>query len=704
MKSFFIPNHSSNALRSSPFLEVTKLPKRPDFPTKAAMLEWAHAAETEHCFYNFSEPNDPAIRCTKENPVKFLHGLVADFDTVIERPMLLKALGKMPVDFPAAWASETFSKGCRIIWAFEKPVPVFSQQLAKDFLARAAKDMKLTKLLPGFDAGAFVDPARYFELGSEWLPVNALAFIPATTTAHWMFEVSSKANFSDQGTSIPIDVVAAEVERRWPGRWQGPFTVGAQGVRFWDSSATNPKGAWIRETGVQAFTGEGRFLHWGEVLGQDFVNTFERERIGGATQDIYFDGKSYWTRNALGYWVPNAAEVLRRQLRAAGLRAEGRRGEMPEIDRAMHQVEKNQRIDGVFPFLYSDKVVHTVLENNYLNVSRVRPLRPADGRHEWGEGFPWIAKYYDTILDQRQREVMLSWLAHAYQGALEQKPRRGQVVFFAGEAGVGKTFQSLRIVAPLFGGYQEATRYLTGQTEFNRQLFESAYWTVDDAEAAADGKAHELYSQVVKKIAANPSMTYRAMYRDPVTLPWQGRCMVTLNSDPKSIAMLPNVEQSMLDKVLFILANKCDIDFSKADETVPNELPAFAAFLRDWKLPASLKEDWRYGFSAIGTHHPELLQSAIHSSTSSAVLELVTSWRDQYFRANELPEWVGTSTELFKDILENESLARVASKTISSSRTLARDLGALIQQRACNWLTVEPGRTSGGRLYKITRT
>jgi hypothetical protein len=107
------------------------------------------------------------------------------------------------------------------------------------------------------------------------------------------------------------------VEDKFPGRWQGPFQVGAQGVRFWCHDATNTTGAWIRETGVFAFTGEGRFLPWGEVLGQDFIRNYEQNRIGGAIDGTHFDGKTYWCKKptpAGDVFIDMNTEVLKRKL------------------------------------------------------------------------------------------------------------------------------------------------------------------------------------------------------------------------------------------------------------------------------------------------------------------------------------------------------------------------------------------------------
>ncbi len=501
-----------------------------------------------------------------------------------------------------------------------------------------------------------------------------------------------------------MDAVAAEVERRWPGRWTGTFAVGAMGIRFWDPMAALDTGAWIRETGVQAFSGEARFMPWAEILGQEFVTKFERDRIGGATDGIYFDGKGYWLRNPKGKWQDYNVENLRLYLRSRGLRAVSRPGEMSEIDRAVVNIAFQSRITGAFPFLYRNEDLVTIDDDDYLNVLRLRIVIADSGRREWGSGFPWIAQYLDQIFpDDVQRDVFIGWLGHFYRSASAGKLRKGQAMFIAGPPGIGKTFLSQRLVGGLMGGFAEATNFLLGRTEFNAEMFIKPVWAIDDGSAQAEARGHELYSQIVKKVVANYTLTYRKMYNNPITLPWEGRIVVTLNDDPESIAMLPNVEASMLEKVIFLKAAQTTVNFDGAEEAVRAELPCFASFLRDHKLPAHLVGDYRYGVKAY--HHPELLQEAKLSSSTNSIAELLEIWRHDYFRHSDqdrMNEWTGNVTELLQALHANESIKPILQKYITSRERLGRDINKLIKQGAVSWLTKSPGHNFK-KEYRITR-
>lgn len=707
MIAFYLPNHSSQRLLSLDMADLIKLePKgHPScWSDKKAMLAFAHDEASDHCFYHLSEPRDTTRRLNvKDNPVVKLHGAVADYDSKISPALMTEALGKVSADFPLAFYSKTFSGGARLIWQFEKPVSVVNSDIAKGLLKRLAKELKLVKLLPGFDEGAFLDPSRVFELGHDWVPLHPEAVIPSTTLQRFLFDAASKQTFADQGTEIPIEEVAAEVERRWPHRWQGPFTVGAQGVRFWDPKADCPHGCWIRENGVVAFTGEGRFLPWDEILGRDFVSRFESDRVGGAIDGIYYDGRAYWIKNAQNNWDDYPSELLRNLLVSRGLRPSARVGQS-EVDRAINHISFNCRVNGAFPRLFHDGDVYEMGGQKLLNISRVRAVPPADGRQEWGKNFPWIAKYLEGLFRGEQLDVFLSWHKHFWWGAYRNQLSKGHALFIAGGVNIGKTLLNYRLVGASVGGHEEATAYLTAKTEFNHALMSSALWSIDDATALADRNAHDKYSLTIKRVVANPMLTYRRMYANPVTALWLGRIMVTLNDDPVSIGMLPSTDGSILDKMIFLYASRPDVDFHDAEKKIREELPYYLGFLRDFEIPARLTtqpEAVRFGLNA--WKNPDLLREAKASSGSAEFADVLEIWKQQYFRVEDkASDWSGTATDLFTEFENTDTVKGIARATVRTPKALSRALGQLASDGSYK-VAVAKQHSERGRIFRILK-
>lgn len=703
MTSYFLRNQKSNQLCRT---DLATLAARPSvhhqFKTKTEQKEWNVRETTDHMFYSLAEPRDPTQRLTvKSNPVARLHGLIADFDSKISDDMLRSALKEVPADWPAAYTTTTFSGGCRIIWSFERPVEIISTDLAKEFLAAAAKSIGLARLLPGLDEPAFLDVAKVYELGANWTALNPGNAVSSNLVIKLRFDAVKRVNWRRQeGPTIPIEDVAAEVERRFPGRWQGPFEVGSQGVRFWNSTADNIHGCWIRENGVVAFSGENKFMHWEEVLGKEFVRRFEANKIGGAIRDTYYDGHAFWVKGGDGYWQTYNTELLRGRLRVKGLSATAQKGNPSEVDVAVQHIVENARLDGGYAFLFDEREIVKLGSNRYLNLSRVRAVPPADGPRAWGQDFPWIAGYLNEIFRGDQLDAFLSWHRHFWFNAWKCRPSKGHAMFIVGPAGLGKTLLNYHLIGGSVGGYTDCSDFLQGKTEFNKELFESPLGCIDDAVGAADRRSHDVYSQMVKKVVANPRLTYRRMYADPLLIPYYGRIVITLNDDAVSTGMLPTTDGSIVDKMLFLKASARTNPFKgNEEETIRRELPAYLAFLRDYEVPDALQGEVRFGMKAY--KHPELMQAAQAGSKTAEVRDLIEMWKVQFFRQEGVDAWTGTASELFVDMQNTDTVRRLCDATIRNTNYL----GKMLKQLACepdSSVAVAP-RSSGGARYTIAR-
>jgi len=701
--AFYIRNHSSSELHKAELAALPSISTRPTFADKSAFAAWCHDASTQHVFYVLAEPEHPGLRSSGANPVKFLHGLIADYDGGADAiqaalPKLKFAAGRAPT-----WVTTTFSGKARLLWAFERPVPVFTAEVMEEFRTILGRELKVKSLLPGLDEAAWGNPHTPFELGTDWRQPYGDVRLPHSLVMTAIHDASNKAKWKVEGPEIPMDVVFAEVERRWPGRWNGPFIEGAKGLRFWDPKADNETGATVRRMGVQAWTGESRFLPWSEILGAEFVARYRQNRIGGAISGVYYDGQYYWAKDESGVWRSYSGQQISRRLSVMhGLSSESRRGAASEVATAVTTVENFRSVDGVFPCLYLPDEVVEDNRQRYLNISRVSTFPISGQTRQWGDGFPWIAGYLTNLFDDQQRAVFLSWLGHFYNNARVGKPRKGHALFVAGDVSAGKTFLSQFVIGTLMGGHQEASSYILGSTSFNESLFSAPVWTVDDATMSSDPKRHALYSQMVKKFVANPYQEFHPKFKKAVTHKFNGRLIVTMNDDATSVKMLPNIEHSILDKLVILKASKQKTNFSGAEARVAQEMPAFADFVSGWQIPAELMtrpdEVARFGFNS--WHHPELMETARDSSSSAGVLELLEMWRPQWFRKNSQPQWTGTATELLGELKATETVSSLVDRVAYSRNSLGTELQHLILQ-GCNWITFR--RNNNTRTYSIAR-
>jgi len=280
-------------------------------------------------------------------------------------------------------------------------------------------------------------------------------------------------------------------------------------------------------------------------------------------------------------------------------------------------------------------------------------MEPADKPQQWGEDFPFIAEWLDKFFfNSFQKRLWLSWLHHFYKNAYDGNPRKGQLMFIVGETEVGKTLMGHKLISTMMGGHTDAAGFLTGKEIANKNMFEVGLATVDDQEASADQKTHLRYSAIVKKITANQDISMREMYKGVVDLPWMGRAVITMNQDPESMQMLPNLDINNQDKVIILRTGTERFKFPMdTEERLLSELPYFCRYVYDWVIPDDCLGTARYVVRPY--IDPSLKAEVDFSSPESVAIELIETWRDAYFAQDGVKHeegWFGGITDLVREI------------------------------------------------------
>jgi len=633
----------------------------PHHASKDDFRRWCAMPSTDSLFFSGFEGTHAAMRVGDANPAVFMHAVVADYDSPVAPGEREAFLRRAAPDYPPNYIGSTFSGNIRLLWLFATRVPVFGAKVTEGFLRKLARELGLKKIFPALDEDAFYSVSQYYHCGEGWELVHPTP-LPAHLLHSWLYTVSKKADWSGYGDKIPISRVAEELDARFPGKWSGPFEEGARGVRFWDESANNPTAAIVRSTGMQCFTGPKPFVPWGEIFGRKFVDAYRADTVGAAIEGVWFDGRDYW-RKIEGVWRLFKRQDITLNLRVAhGISDERQRGvAASQMDEVINQIQQAKSVDGAAPFIYQRDAVITFSGKRYLNIARSRLIVPAEGPQPWGLNFPYIAKLLEGFFDPaEQLAFFLSWLAYAYRNALAGKPRNGQVPFLAGDVNLGKTLISNVLVGGIMGGHMDASDYLLGESRFNKELFEVGLWTVDDTLPSSDPRKQQLYSAMLKKIPANYSFQYHPKFRDQLMLPWAGRVIITCNADPESIRILPDVEMSLLDKVMLFKVANVERDFTDAADRIRAELPYFAGFLRDYEIPEQCRGDARFGVKCY--HHAELLEEARQSGRTGVFVELLAMFKASIFSDANREEWTGSATQLQSEMMADETTKHVAAK------------------------------------------
>lgn len=663
---FYLPNLTAHLIRTTTapwdkdFLKTFNLPSEVK-TNKELRSKWISDARTEHCCYSGIEGMNPQQRVTKiKNPPHRIHYIIADYDSPVSGNEIKPAEARCG-NMPPQYFERTLSGNARFIWRLERTLDFPSYAFAVDFLKHVAKVMKLDKVLPGFDRSAFCDPCRYYTNSLQWLPLKDALCIKQDFCLGWMIEVSELFEWELESgdPAIPMLRIEEEIETRFPGRWKGIFLPGARGRRFWDETADNENSSIVRPTGMQCFTGPRSFVTWREIFGVRFVEQFQSSKLGAAVKDIYFDGTAYWRKVDDGRWKSfSRGDTLMHLASKKGLSL---RGSVSEATNAIQFVQNQQFVDGILPLVMAPSGVLKIHDNSVLNISTKRAIVPVEGMQVWGKdgSFPWISDFLEGFFDPlEQLNYFLSWLHRLYKSAYELNLQQGQIVFFAGPVNKGKTLLSNRIIAGMLGGHCDAQNYLMDKTIFNDALFESALWTIDDSTPASDQAKHARFSAMLKRMAANQCFEYHAKFRKSETIIWKGRVIITCNADPESIRMLPDIEGSMLDKVMLFRVADTPKNFLGSDmsSVIQRELPYFCKFILDYKIPEECRGDARYGVKAY--HEETLRTTAAQSSSTASFLEVLEEWKTTYFSNGHADHsfWEGTATQLLKSMSADQTM------------------------------------------------
>lgn len=683
---------------------------------KEARTRWATAITTRHHCYSAYEGLNEQMRVTRArgeegNPPFKQLGFVVDFDAPWTREGLLAGLER--VKNPPAYLENTLSGNARLVWTFAEPLLLPGYEFTSEWVVFLAEKLQVQLLLPGIDQGALRAPERYYTNSGDWRELSVTP-VPSDVLRGWFVEFSNKFSFKgkEYGEELPIEQVIELLRARHPRfhEWPGDFAVGAQGPSFWVAGSTSPNSAIVKPGGMITFAAHASkvFYPWSELCGVVELDQSKAKTVGKAVENIFFDGKQYFRRLPSGCWRPFDKSDLTSHLRVTcklSPRME-KNGGPSQLDLAVQHIQDHQYVTGAAPFVFRRTGLINVNGNSFLNTSTRRVLVPAEGPVSWGpEGqFPWISQWLDTFFDPAsQKEAFLAWLSYYYRSAHDLAPRSGQNAFLAGGAGIGKTLLNRRVIGPLLGGYAEAANYLLGKDSFGAELFESGHWVIDDDSMSTTVSDHKKFSAFLKQMAANSTFRYHAKFRQPLLVEWCGRVVVTCNADEESIRILPDLSMTILDKLMLFRArvNNGDFRFPAKEVLEPlidRELPFFARWLLDHKIPAHLMaDDPRFGIMPY--HNAELVSTANHSSHLAGFVEIIHDWKQQWFGTSKFDSWEGSSFQLHR-ALHADPTSAPALRNITVD-AVGRNLSAM-KNRGDDSISCREDE-HGLRLWKISR-
>lgn len=671
-------------LRASTATEVEPWAWEPAEAQRQAVTSAAksarNAAMNKHGWLVYSpvRATVPTAYVETSNPAAGVRGMVLDYDLPLIEEHLAKLLSKLDDELKPQFIEKTLSGNFRLVWLFCRDVPAPDSQFIEMVWRSLGDRIQPYDLHPGLDGASF-KPFQRWTSGIEWIQITEHPHLPEPVLMEVLWDVGQKYRQDAKG-DLPLEKVAAEIESRFPGAWKGDFALNARGPRFWDPTADNPMGAMIKPEGFLCFTGPKPLVTWEELLGAEWVRKTREDRLSDATANIYFDGRTYWHMIGTNLWKPRSREDTLLELMDRGFDNRVTKGKtVSDCGRLLNLIQTANRIDAAVSLVNRPPGLNQIRQQRVLNITRVTAMAPASGTFTTAD-FPWLWEFLSGHFanpEQRPLEHFLAWLQRAYKALLERRPYMGQALFICGPRQNGKTLLALKVVAPLLGEvYADPFDYLTGRTSFNSELFDSFLWVLNDADSPRDGEKGSVLSKI-KDTVVNPTHQSHRKYGDKAQVDWQGRLVVTLNDDPASVGLLPEVNSNTADKMSFYASQAYVKGWPSnhvIEATLEKELPLFARWLVDWAAPEDVIENSRVGVKSY--FDPHVLETSRRQSYSYNFRELLVNWVRAAW-ADEL-EKVVTPTELMAHLNNCEPVAALARdwKVPYAARaltTLARD-------------------------------
>ena len=296
-----------------------------------------------------------------------------------------------------------------------------------------------------------------------------------------------------------------------------------------------------------------------------------------------------------------------------------------------------------------------------LITSEAKPPQPADGE------FPIITDLLaQAFTNPVAIEVFLSWMAGRWTAVNSYTHIPSPMLVLAGEVNSGKSLLAW-IVSEMLGG-RVANPYAawSGGMLWNDDLVGSELLLVDDCSASTDTRARRAFGAAFKEAMYPAAVQLRKRHSSSVSVRPVWAVMVACNDTPEALQIIPPLDNDMSDKVILLHFSPVVLPMDTSTPegrrafqlAIKQEMPAFAAALRDWQTPEELR-DTRSGVKA--WRDPDLVDSVDANSPARRLEQLIETAITHMGIWHDLPREF-TAMEIESRLTDNGSPVRDQAK------------------------------------------
>lgn len=322
--------------------------------------------------------------------------------------------------------------------------------------------------------------------------------------------------------------------------------------------------------------------------------------------NAFFLSPNYYVENPNGQYTKLNEANLRLRLRQVGLdtktfpKSLSGDKSLNALDLAMVEIQKQATIEGASALAGYPTGPYHMNGRNFLVTHSSPPEEAKQG--------PWpkLERFFNTLLEGDQKERLFYWL-HAARKNLQNKNdwRPGQMLVLVGDRSCGKSFCQTKIITPLLGSGADPWQYITGQTQFNADLVAATHLNVGDPQLDNNGRSKAKFASALKQMTANEEQRLHGKGKDGFLASPKWRCSLSMNTEGTEFAGFPNLDPSVIDKLLILQCSLGDVsdDWEGFTQGVQEELPGFAYYLDHLEIPEEYQD---HRFMTKHWIHPEL--------------------------------------------------------------------------------------------------
>ncbi len=335
---------------------------------------------------------------------------------------------------------------------------------------------------------------------------------------------------------------------------------------------------------------------------------------------------SHARRSANGEFMVLSGDDFNRLLRRHGVRLRPLEGEvLSDADQLKDYLQDHRRVDATMDNLAGYGAGVYQVSGAFMMVKKSpRLIQPVAG------DCSLILRLIERMLPEENgwSQVMLfhAWMKHC----LDQKVKRGLALIIAGPIDCGKSMLPYLIASPLLGGRSaDPGPHMFGDTDFNAELFGSEHLQMEDP-APKHHFSRTVFAENIKRIVANNTARFHPKGRDAITLTPKWHLSISLNDEPETMKILPELREDVADKILMLRAQRPFEDEllklpqnherEEFAQRIASVLPAYVHYLNRLTVPEAY-QGARFGVKA--WQNPSLSTDLFDSTPAGRLLALI---------------------------------------------------------------------------------